>query len=113
MFINLCNTQIIDISQCLKYRVEKKTKMRERGREKKNTKIRNNWLGLPQHIAISISFDILELEIPRVCFELEYLFPFPIKDFSESLYIEDNEHKPDVSFDNVAGYDNVRMDQCE
>lgn len=35
------------------------------------------------------------------------------KDFSESLYIEDNEHKPDVSFDTVAGYDNARMDQCE
>lgn len=32
------------------------------------------------------------------------------KDFSESLYIEDNEYKLDVSFDIVVGYDNVCMD---
>lgn len=75
----------------------------------------DNWLGRPHHINTSISFDVLELEIPRVCFLMvEFNFcNILFKDFSESLYIEDNEHKPDVSFDTVAGYDNARMDQCE
>lgn len=64
------------------------------------------------YIDIFILFDVLELEILRVCFlmvEFNFCNIF-FKDFSESLYIEDNEYKLDVSFDIVVGYDNVCMD---
>lgn len=40
------------------------------------------------------------------------MFLSSIQDFSMNVHIEDNDHKSEVSFDTVSGYDHARMDQC-